>query len=75
MRRYDFVEVKESQLVELTCSICKKDLLADEMERQESFHLSQTGGYSSIFGDGVEVYIDICQHCFKKILGKYCTVI
>jgi hypothetical protein len=75
VRRYDLVDVKERQLVELTCSVCGRDLMADEMERQEAFHFSQVGGYGSIFGDGAEVYIDICQHCFKERLGEYCTVI
>ena len=75
MRRYDIVEVKERRLVELTCDICGFDLLSDEMEKQEAFHISQDGGYSSVFGDGCEIYIDICQHCFKEKFGKYCTVI
>ena len=75
MRRYDLVEVKERQLVELACSVCKLDLMANEMERQEAFHFSQIGGYSSVFGDGNEVYVDVCQHCFKATLGEYCTVI
>jgi len=47
----------------------------DEFEAQEAFFLKQTGGYSSVFGDGSEIYIDICQDCFKEKLGKYCTII
>jgi len=75
MRKYDLVTVKERQLVELTCSVCGQDLLADEMELQETFSFSQIGGYSSVFGDGASISIDICQHCFKKMLGQYCTII
>jgi len=75
MRRYDIVEVKERKLVEWTCSVCDRDLLEDEMETQEVFSFSQTGGYASVFGDMREIYIDICQHCFKEKLGKYCTII
>jgi len=75
MRRYKLVDVKEYQCVELTCSVCGRDLMADELEKQESFNLNCVGGYGSVFGDGVEFYIDICQHCFKERLGKYCTII
>ena len=75
MRKYEIVEVKERQLVEWTCAVCGRDLMADEMEEQEVFSFSQTGGYSSVFGDGSEIYVDICQHCFKSLLGEYCTVL
>lgn len=75
MRRYELVEVKERQLVEFTCSICGRNLMDDTMERQETFSFEQRGGYGSVFGDGAEIHIDICQHCFKERLGKYCTII
>lgn len=75
MRRYELVEVKERRLVEHTCSICGRDLLDDPFEGQEAFTFSQSCGYGSVFGDGSEVYIDICQHCFKERFGEYCTVL
>ena len=75
MRRYDFVEVKEKKLVEWTCAVCGRNFMDDKMEAQEAFSFSQVGGYSSVFGDGAEIYIDLCQNCFKKKLGKYCTII
>ena len=75
MRKYDMVEVKERQIIEWTCSICGLDFMDDELERQEAFHCSQMGGYTSVFGDGAEIYIDMCQHCFKQKLGKHCTII
>lgn len=75
MRKYDFVMVKERQIVEYKCDVCGLDLTDDIMERQECFHTSQVGGFSSVFGDGVEIYLDICQHCFKKIHGEHCTII
>ena len=75
MRKYKFVNVKQKQLIELSCSVCGLNLMDDELEKQEAVHFGDTGGYSSVFGDGVTYYIDICQHCFKKILGKYCTIV
>ena len=74
MRKYGEVEVKEKQLIEWSCSICKSDLMADPMEAQEVFSFSQVGGYSSVFGDGSRIYIDICQHCMKERLGEYLTI-
>ncbi|MDY6957997.1 MAG: hypothetical protein SVK08_02455 [Halobacteriota archaeon] len=74
MRKYEVVQVKQRQIVEKTCSVCGMDLMADEFENQESVSFINHCGYKSVFGDGREVYIDLCQHCFKKILGKYCTI-
>lgn len=75
MRKYGLVEVKEKHLVEWTCSVCDRDLMEDELEAQEVFSFEQIGGYSSVFGDGAEIYIDICQHCIKEKFGDFCTVI
>lgn len=75
MRKYEFVEVKQQKLVSLSCDICGRDLIADESEHQESFNITHYCGYGSIFGDGSEVCVDICQHCFSKHLGQYCTVL
>jgi len=30
-----------------------------------------TGGYHSVFGDGMEIEIDLCQQCLKDLLGKW----
>jgi hypothetical protein len=75
MRRYDIVEVKERRLTGCRCDICDKDLLSDDMEGQEAFSFNAIGGYTSVFGDGAEISIDLCQHCFKDKLGNYCTII
>jgi hypothetical protein len=75
MRKYGHIEVKQRKLVEWTCSVCNRELLTDEVEGQEAFSFSQVGGYYSVFGDGAEIYIDICQHCMKEKLGEFCTVI
>jgi len=75
MRRYGIITREERDVVEIKCSVCKRDLLNDKMERQEAMHFHNYCGYGSVFGDGTEVYIDLCQHCFKELLGKYCTII
>jgi len=75
MRRYGIVTREERHLVELTCSVCGRNLLNDEIERQESVSFNNYCGYGSVFGDGAEVSIDLCQHCFKELLGKHCMII
>ncbi len=75
MRRYEVVKVDQAMMVEHKCDVCGLNFLEDEMESQECFYFYQIGGYSSIFGDGVEISIDLCQHCFNKKLGDYCNTL
>jgi len=62
--------------VSITCDICNKIYIDsiennDILEIQEFTHINFTGGYGSIFGDGDEIKLDICQHCLKEKLGQY----
>jgi len=61
-----------SFLDKIICDFCKKeysiDVSNDIYEIQEFVSVYRTGGYGSIFGDGDELQVDICQHCFKKII-------
>ena len=74
MRKYKNIEVQSRQLTELRCDVCGVDIFQDELEMQEAFFLYKVGGYNSVFGDGREIDIDICQYCLKDKLGEYCTV-
>ena len=75
MREYEEVEIINKQIKALTCDICKNtykyEIPEDIYEIQEFQHLSLTGGYGSIFGDGSICELDICQHCMKEKLEKY----
>lgn len=75
MIKFKKVEQTVNVCDEITCDVCKKNykynVSDDVMEIQEFVHISNTGGFSSIFGDCVNVSLDMCQHCFKKILGDY----
>jgi len=75
MRQYGMVVKEELDLVGITCSVCGRDILGDEVEKQEALFFHNHCGYDSVFGDGTEVSIELCQHCFKDLLGKYCTII
>lgn len=59
---------KSRKIVSITCDKCGRKI-DDEMEMQEVFMLRHGGGYSSIFGDCVDVECDICQHCLKEMIG------
>jgi len=68
------VEVKTPKSI--TCDVCEKKYIYDEddMEIQEFQIIRSTGGYGSVFGDGAEVKLDICQHCLDEKLGIYMVV-
>lgn len=40
----------------------------------EKLSLSFTGGYTSVFGDGAEISIDLCQQCLKDVLGPWLRI-
>jgi hypothetical protein len=55
------------------CDVCKK-IYNDMFEVQEFIHISIKGGYCSVFGDGNDVEIDICQHCFKEKFADHLRI-
>ena len=68
----------------IICDVCKKEYYTsengfdgsdphvdDSLEVQEFVYIRHCGGFRSVFGDGSVMRIDMCQHCFKKLLGKY----
>jgi hypothetical protein len=78
MIKYKKVKVTDVEPVIMICDICKKEYdlkSSDELEIQEFCHINFIGGYSSVFGDGVQVECDICQHCLQKLIGQYCRKI
>ena len=53
-----------------TCDVCKKKY-TDMYEIQEFYTINLVGGYRSVFGEGNEVNVDLCQHCLKVIIDKH----
>ena len=51
----------------LTAKQCDKCKIvfppSDYVEWQEFIHISMEGGYGSVWGDGIEVKVDLCQRC------------
>ena len=75
MREYTQMEQTVEVLNKVKCDVCGKEYdvkdMEDSMEVQEFTHIGFVGGYSSIFGDCVNVSCDICQHCLDKKLGNF----
>jgi hypothetical protein len=59
-----------------TCDKCGReaDFDSDGFEAQEFISIEQKAGYASVFGDGDIVCLELCQHCFKELLGSWIKV-
>jgi hypothetical protein len=68
------VEVERVKLDGIECDYCKMRYSDNDYEIQEFVCIRFTGGYGSVFGDGDVVELDLCQHCFQKLLGSYCRI-
>ena len=65
------IETVEREYIEsVTCDVCQRTF-DDVVELQEMIFIEFIGGYTSVFGDGTKVSLDICQDCFNIILGNY----
>ncbi len=59
------------------CDRCGREAATDntyELEAEEFVSIERVGGYSSIFGDGNRISVDICQHCLKDVLGEWLRI-
>ena len=61
---------KEFEIVSMTCDRCHVTE-SDVMELQEWLKLDFIGGFSSLFGDGEEYQLDLCQKCMQELFGAY----
>ncbi|SDQ22955.1 hypothetical protein SAMN05443245_0475 [Paraburkholderia fungorum] len=59
-----------------TCDRCQKRMMPDDYDSgwHERVSLSFRGGFGSIFGDGNEVSVDLCQQCVKDTLGAWLRI-
>lgn len=56
-----------------TCDRCKRRAEKDDIEFQEFLTIDHRAGYGSVFGDGSQLRLDLCQHCIKAVLGHWLT--
>jgi hypothetical protein len=66
-------KVTKEELIAIVCDACKVSY-DDTVEMQEFLSFKNTGGYGSIFGDGYNIEIDLCQQCQKSLLGNYLRI-
>lgn len=69
-----------SKMVETEVSIkcdnpeCGKEVESDSVEGQEFISIGHVCGYGSAFGDNKRVELDLCDSCFKNLLGHLARV-
>ena len=59
----------ESFTKQIRCDRCGRLLEHGDSEFHEFFSIDVKAGYGSIFGDGNEVQIDLCQYCPGQVIS------
>jgi len=59
---------------EIRCDRCGRVALLGDAEFEEMVCIDSRAGYGSVFGDGNDLLVDLCQHCFKDVLGPWLRV-
>lgn len=69
MKKRELVQIEA--ITEIICDRCMKCFTKDDADWYEMQSIEFTGGYASIFGDGMDVSIDLCPYCLKETLGQW----
>lgn len=64
------IEAVETTVKSFTCDCCDESY-DDVFDIQEMLHFKHDCGYNSVFGDGNEIELVMCETCVKNVLGKY----
>jgi len=56
------------------CDRCRRRMTPDEYDWHEKLSIAYRGGFGSIFGDGRDICIDLCQQCVKETLGAWLRI-
>ena len=73
-----FREKVVQEISSYVCDRCGREADADDIqaaEAEEFVSIERVGGYGSIFGDGNQISVDICQHCLKEVLGEWLRIV
>jgi hypothetical protein len=57
-----------------TCDRCQRHMTPDDYDWHEKLSIAYRGGFGSIFGDGRDISIDLCQQCVKETLGAWLRI-
>jgi hypothetical protein len=50
----------------ISCDRCGRTWTVDVVSEAEFTSVDYIGGYDSVFGDGSQVELDLCQQCLKQ---------
>lgn len=80
MEKFKTITKTVEEVHEYICDCCGTSTLFPDgttnwNETQEMLHWRTVGGYGSIFGDGTEISLDLCQTCLKTRLGDCLQVV
>lgn len=65
-----FEKVIQQAVIKLTCDDCGLESTATEdYEFGEFISVNHRCGYGSTHGDGKQLSVDLCQHCFARRCG------
>jgi hypothetical protein len=64
----------QSFVKQIRCDRCERLSELGETEFEEFVSVDHKAGCASVFGDGNQVQIDLCQHCVKELLGQWLRV-
>ena len=71
----NFKTVIRNEVINLICDGCGLEASVDEgYEFGEFITIEHRCGYGAIHGDGKQLSIDICQHCFAGMCGDALTI-
>lgn len=58
-----------------TCDRCQRRMTPDDdFNWHEKLSIAYRGGFGSIFGDGCDISVDLCQQCVKETLGTWLRI-
>ena len=70
-----FTTVSHQEVCKLICDGCGLQAMTDEgYEFGEFISISHQYGYGAIHGDGKQLSVDLCQHCFADMCGDTLTI-
>lgn len=74
MKTYTSETIRQDRLDVIKCDVCKRAEDADSIEAHSFVSISDQCGYGSVFGDGHQIDLDMCQYCAKEILSAHIRV-
>ena len=76
MRKYKKELIEVSRLESIKCDCCGETFDRKEkcVDFDQVLHISDTGGYASLFGDGNTWEVDLCESCVQKLFGQYIRI-